>query len=277
MRLPPFRRSLAWRRVVGVTLLATGALGMILSLTGMIFVIYAGAAAQAALNRELDTLDEALGATREGLVIAGTALSDAQLTLGSLGATVEGATRTISQTLPTINTLQVVARDELPQTISSTRLALEAAGETARVADNVLSALRIIGLQYNPAVPLSTAIGDVSNSLSNLPTSLDSVSQGLALTSTNVGSLADDLREVSAGLGAIQASVGEATAVVGQYRIIVDGLRDEVVAVREAAPGWLRSAQVGLLLLLLWLGLAQVGLLLQGWEQLDRARRRGEL
>lgn len=265
---PPF--SFDRPRVIGMTLLATGVLGLLISLTGLVFIGTAAGTARRALARELATLDQALTATDDGLDVAAAALSDTNRTLNSLSATLIDATTAISETQPSLAALQRVTGEQLPQTIGETRQALDSAGETARVIDGVLRALSFLGVSYNPEVPLDEALGRVSESLADVPGDLAEISSGVQQASGNLDSLVSDLSEVADGLDAIAVSVDEASGVVDQYKDVVDSLRSEVAAVQEAAPGWITMVQWGLFLLLAWLGLAQIGLLTQGWEMLER-------
>lgn len=272
---PPAGPKIEWPRVLGITLISTGILGLVISIAGLIFVAIAGSAASGALSRELNTLDRALAATNDGLVVADSSLAEARTTLSSLSTTLEGATRAISDTQPTLAALEDLTGEGLPETIGSTRQALASAEEAARSAEGVLRGLNFFGLNYSPEVPLDVAIGEVSDSLGALNPSLAEVSLGLGTAGENLAIVADDLAEVAAGLDAIASSMGEATAVIEQYQSVVGDLRGELEAVREAAPGWITAARVGLSLLLIWLGFAQVGPLTQGWALVQRANRMG--
>lgn len=257
-------------RVLGMTLIATGVLGLLISLGGLVFIGTTANTARRALARELTTLDEALVATDEGLIIAATALDETNRTLGSLSATLADATVAISDTQPSLAALQRLTGEQLPQTIDETRLALDSAGATAQVIDGVLNALSFLGVSYNPEVPLDIALGRVSESLADVPGDLIEVSEGMETASGNLEELVVNLGEVANGLDAIAGSVDDASGVVRQYQGVVDDLQAEVTAVREAAPGWISAVQWGLFLLLVWLALAQLALFTQGWELLRR-------
>lgn len=270
MQPPPPPHRTDWTRIFGLALIGAGLLGLLLSLAGLVVVSIAGARAEAALTRQLATLERSLTATSDGLTLADGALADTRLTLTSLSATLAGATRAITETQPALAAVQDLTGTGLPATIESTREALASAQAAARTAEGVLRALAIFGQPYNPDVPLDVAIGRVSDSLAELPTSLAEVSVGLASANQSIGTVASDLQDVAAGLDAIAASVGDATEVVDQYQLVVADLRAEVAALQAAAPGWILAARLGLSLLLIWLGLAQLGLLTQGWELLGR-------
>ncbi|HMQ32683.1 MAG TPA: hypothetical protein PKD53_18270 [Chloroflexaceae bacterium] len=265
---PPPR--IAWTRVFGLALVGAGMLGLMISLAGLIGVIIVGARAEAALTRQLATLDRSLTATGDGLAVADSALAETRITLTSLSTTIGSATRALTETQPALESLYELTGEGLPETIASTREALDSAQAAARTAEGVLRALAIFGQPYNPDVPLDVAIGRVSASLGELPPSLAEVSSGLNTASANIATVASELEEVAAGLDAIATSVGDAAMVVEQYQQIVADLRAEVAAMQATAPGWLAAARVGMTLLLIWLGLAQIGLLTQGWELLGR-------
>lgn len=277
MQLPPATPRVRWPRLVGGAFIATGILGVLLSFAGMIFTARASAAAQRAINHELAALDRALSATADGLTIADAALTDAGRTLDTLSGTLGDVTRAISETQPTIGRLQDLTATELPQSITSTREALDSAQETARLADRVLGALGFIGLDYSPEVPLNVAIGRVSTSLEALPAELTTVSAGLGTTETNLRDVTADLEEVAVGIEAITVSVGRSTDVLEQYQEIVGELRGEVAAVAEAAPRWIAWTRWSIFALFVWMALAQVGLFTQGWELFGRAELEEEL
>ncbi|NTU78093.1 MAG: hypothetical protein HGA45_01610 [Chloroflexales bacterium] len=268
--------SPALARWIGVTLIGTGILGLLLSLASMTFVMIAGATAEGALIRELDTFDKALAATSDGLTVADRALADTHSTLAALSATLNNATITITETQPMIGALQDLTGEGLPETIASTHQALTSAQETAQIIDGVLGSIPFVGSRYSPEVPLNVAIGQVADSLTELPTSLEEVSAGLGKASDNIGTIATNVGEVSAGIAAIAQSVSEAAVVVEQYEVVVGDLRGEVAAVRAAAPGWITMVRLGLTVLLIWLGLAQISLLFQGWELLGRGAKAAE-
>jgi methyl-accepting chemotaxis protein len=269
-QLPASSRK-QWPRLVGTTLIATGLLGILISLAGLLFVAIVGAGVERVLMRELATLDQALTATADGLAIAEGSISEAEAALSSLNAALGNATTAISDTQPTLDTLHELTGTSLPQTIGSTRQALASAQETARLADSVLGALSFLGLRYNPAVPLSESIGEVSASLAEMPEDLNSVSVGVAAMGANLEVLTADLEAIGENIDAIKESVSESAAVMAQYQEVVGTLRKEVADLRAAAPFLIGAARLGLFLLLVWLALAQLSLLAHGYELLDRA------
>ena len=268
---PP--RSL-FSQLLGLIIVATAGLGIVLSVAGLIATITLGARVEVALMRELERLDLALTTSSEGLRLAGSALGDTKQTLSSLSETFVSVSGTISETQPIINTVAELTRQDLPATIVATRDALSSAQETAVAIDRLLSALNLFGLSYNPALPLSETIANVSTSLEEVPGSLEQVAQGLIQSNRNLATVANDLDAVTRSLEAIAARVGELQSVVDRYGSLVGSLQSEVAALRTTLPGWLLLVRLGVSLLFLWFSLAQFVLLIYGWEWLGRRRGR---
>jgi hypothetical protein len=264
-------------RLTGFVLLAAGVLGLILSITGLIVTAVYGPRLQRFLIAEIDSLEQALATTDEGLQVARSAVDDAEQALASTELTLIDATVALTDTLPILSTLTALSAEDLPQTVSSTRQALVSAGESAQVVDTMLAALSslpFVGSQsYNPNVPLSTAIEQVDASLSDIPGSLRDVEAGLRTASGNLTGINQDLTYVAADVGAIRASVSDSGRVLDSYRIIVADLQGDLDRVKAGLPRWLGFAQLFLILLSIWLGLAQLGTLRQAWAMIQSERR----
>lgn len=258
------------RQPIGIVSLVAGALGLLLSLGGLIGGIGALNTAEAALTRQLITLDQALATTADGLVVADTALGETQAALVSLSAALDSTTQTLVDTGPILVAIEDLAGTNLPQTINATRQALDAAEQTAQVVDSVLGTLAFFGGSYNPEVPLAVAISEVSDSLAPVPDALGEVAQGLGTTNANLDLITGDLRAVASDVDDIAASVGDAAGVLTEYQTLVSDLQSNLVAVEEASPGWFGLGRIAFVLLMLWLALAQVGLISHGLVLLDR-------
>lgn len=273
------RRRLWSRRGAGLTLMFAAVLGAALAVIAFFGVIFGLGGVERSVSDSLASLDEALVVTTEGLDVAALTLGEANTTLASLSDTLGSATRAITDTLPTLDTVADLTGDDLPASIRSTQAALGSARETARVVDRVLGAISSIGLlnsgTYNPEVPLNEAIAGVSVSLDDLPPALTRVEAGLRSASGNLSEVNADLVTVAAGVDDIAAGVRRASASIGEYRRVTGDLRVQIASLREQLPGWFTGLRVGLLLGLLWFAAAQLSMLVQGWGLLvqDRSPR----
>ena len=115
---------------------------------------------------------------------------------------------------------------------------------------------------------------EVSSSLNDVPASLEAAEVGLSETSGSLVQVKDDFDVMAASIGEISTSLDSAQSVLDQYQGVVGGLQDQLGSLRRSLPKWLHLARLGLSLILIWLGIAQIGLMTQGWDLIDRSRRR---
>ncbi|MFQ3664129.1 MAG: hypothetical protein SNJ69_17275 [Chloroflexaceae bacterium] len=261
------------RRIAGALLMVSASLGLLISVVGIIGVSYAGAALQSSLRQQLDTLERALNTTSEGLTIAEASLVEAERMVGTLSVVVAGASQAVSDTRPSLASLETLIGTRLPATIASTRQALNSASETARVVDAVLRPLSVFGMPYDPEVPLNVAIDRVAESLDDVPPALTEIADGIGTARSSADEIAGDLAEVASGLETLSGSIGKARGVVRQYQEVVGDLQSEVARARAAAPFWIGAFRWGMVLLLIWLALAQPGLLVQGWDLFEQGQK----
>ena len=266
------RQSLV--RVAGLALIVGSFLGLLLCLAGLVSLAATFPQLQSAASRELANLDQSLAATGDGLLIASVSLGDTEAAIGRLRATIRSTGQTITDTLPTLVTLESLAAEDLPQAVRSTQAALVSARETAQVVDSVLGAVSSIPIfgagLYNPEVPLSVAIGEVSTSLDSIPASLGEVAQGLATARSNLQQITADLDTLAASVSAIGTSLSATGEVLTSYQSIINGLRSRLDRLRANLPIWIGASGLGLFLLLIWFTIAQIGLLVQGLALLRR-------
>jgi hypothetical protein len=77
---------------------------------------------------------------------------------------------------------------------------------------------------------------------------------------------------MSSDISQISANLESARSVLQTYQEILADLQDLVASVREGLPNWLRTLQLGLVLILIWLGVVQIAVITQGWELIERGR-----
>ena len=262
----------------GLALMAAGFAGLFFSLVGLVALARLEHNINAGMKTTLDLMDDALGATSDGLLVAGASLDQVEGTIGSLQATTLGVGAAITGTVPTLEVMADLMGGVLPQTITTTQQALEAAQVSAKLVDDtllLLTAVPFIGTAtYNPEHPLSESIGAVADSLDPLPVALIGAQTGLLTAVSNLEAIQVQVGEVSTGIGAIAGSVGESLTVIEQYQAVVADLQEQMGLLRLSVPRWLRTARWSLSLVLVWLGVAQLGLLTQGWELVGRSRPR---
>lgn len=209
--------------------------------------------------RELRELSLLLDSSRLALDRASLALEGASEGLQTTQATLDNSE-------PLLSSISELLGSQAPETIRSTRSALQGAQEGARAMDTVLRGLALIGLRYNPEVPLNESLALTAESLDPLPQALiqvhddiDSVQDDLGALGGDMGLIRTDLRRLSNSLAPLGEDLQTQS---GRLLSAADTLDETGASLRS------RLVVVGLLgsLLAIWVGLGQTGLLvLGGW------------
>lgn len=264
-------------RVLGMALLIAGALGLVLCLGGLLAAGPVLRNIENGLTRELTVADQALQATADGLDIAAASIAEAEVTIASLSASLFDATGAITATTPTLRAVGTLAGTDLPATVRSTQTALNSAQATARIVDDVLGALDSIPLvnlgTYNPEVPLSDAIGDVSASLNPVPATLGSIADGMTTTADSLEQVNTNLARAAQSVNDLSGNVRDAAVVVEQYQAVVADLQAELERLQTWTPQWVGIVRWGVWLGLLWLSVTQLALIVYGLDLLGHMRR----
>ena len=264
-------------RLIGTVLILAGITGLLFSAAGLIILVRVQKDAEAAIAEQLDLVDRALSATSGGLAVADGSLTQAVGTVTSLKTTLASVGTTVNGAVPTFDALASLLGEKLPATVEGAQKTLTSAATSARSIDEIMatvSAIPFLGPgKYNPDVPLSQGLTQLSASLDGIPEALRAAEGGLSTTSMSLQGLQGQFGDMAASVGQIATSLDEGRAVLKQYQGVTSELQAAISAIRSSLAGWLQWLRLGLSLLLIWLGIAQFALITQGWELVGRSRR----
>lgn len=260
--------------LIGYLLIISAALGLLLSLSGLIATLRFTPRVTQALQKQVYLAESVMDTTAQGLEVASQTLDATRLTIQTLDETVQTFSQSITDTLPLLDTIAAVVGEDLPDTIRSTQTSLSAAQQSAQVIDGVLRVITAIpffpGDPYQPQVPLHVALGDVSRSLNDLPPSFRAMQGDLRKSGANLATAQADIERVRNEVVQVKSNLRQAQAVLEQYRQTALTLRNQLQTLGLAIPNIMRWASFFLSLFWLWLATAQIGLLTQGWELTHR-------
>jgi hypothetical protein len=264
------------RRLAGFLLVVAAVAGIIFSLVGLIGIWrYRPVVTQAVLDN-LALSDRALSTTQDVLTIAGQVVQTTTTDVTSLQATSKAIALAIDGTNPMLDSLIGLTSQGLPAAVSATQTSLASAQSSALLIDNVLTALTNIPFSpvaaYRPAVPLHTALAQVSASLDGLTPSLATIRTSLADGKSNLGTVETELFNVSDTTRGMADTLANAQTVIAEYQAVTTQLKLNVEATQLAAPGWMTTTTWVLTLVLVWLLIAQLGLAAQGLDMLRGSR-----
>jgi len=255
-------------RVFGIVLIITAIFGLVFSIVGLVAVWRFKPPVTASLLESIQIAKSSLNTTAEGLAVAEESLNASIGSVTALQDTVDATAATLKDTTPMIATLQDLSRNDLPETLDSAQTSLQAAQESAKIIDSVLSALTSIPFVspniYNPPVPLHEALSQVSDSLIDLPEALSTIEESLNDTSANLEEMQADIELIAADIRGIQDSMEDAKTVVQDYQDLVDDLTVRAGRMEERIPRWVNTTAIMATFVLVWAAIAQIGLFYQG-------------
>lgn len=196
---------------------------------GAVLSVLLAVVAWVIVDSALDTFDESLTVTSDGLTAVGETLEIADGTLlvvieasDRLGASVEDMGGTAADVSAVIRETSALLSEDLPGDIEAIRRAMDGLVDTANVVDGVLGALSFVGVPYDPEVPMDEALVEVDARIAALAPRLQA--QGARL-----GEVATDIEQfgtATVGLGADLAELGgqleRSQLLLGGYRQSID-------------------------------------------------------
>ena len=258
------------KRVLGISLMAFSALGLLISLLGLLLVCRFSGQVAASAGEALEVAVAALTSTKQNLDLAHRGLEEAQVALGVTETFVEEAGSGMENTSAMIDSLSDLLVSDLPKVIRESQRSLSAAEEGAAVIENVLYGLNTISaltrVTYDPDVSLTESFAAMNDSLATLPETFANLDESLKAAQENLDDLQTASLEVSGPLAESEAVLAEAQTSLEDYSKPIDHLTLSVSDPQKNLPNLMRIIIFSLYFLLIWLAVSQIGLLWQGWE-----------
>jgi len=256
-------------RIAAALMMVSALLGWVISVGGIVLTWRVEPQVSDGLVSAARAMDETLSATEGLLRVADSSLEQTEKSLVLVESTVDTIASTLEATSEVTSAVADVMGDTLGDMVKGTRAALTTMTKTARLIDDTLgfvAAVPFIGRKYEPDVPLSDSVRDVSDSMDDLPTALGQMSVDMQTTSGSLVTLSADVRELSSMLTDIKTNLAETQAVVVSYQQTVADLRVQTANAIENLPNWVKIGAWSITVLLVWVFLAQVAIFLYGWE-----------
>ncbi len=150
---------------------------------------------------------------------------------------IENAARSGGRTLGTVEQLLTdisnQATADVARSLESTVDAMPGIIRTGLVIDRTLSALTLLGVDYDPAVPLDTALESIRDSLAPLPDEIREQSQLLDEAADDLAQIAESSGNLAASLLEIRIDLLEAEDIVDEAARGVDEMSTQFVELAE--------------------------------------------
>jgi methyl-accepting chemotaxis protein len=265
------------KRFWGFAFVIAGSVGALFVIYGIVQVWRARSAGEKIVAETMVVAIDTIQATEEGLDVIQGLVERTSGDVMLLESSIQTLTLTIDNSNLVLGSLSALTGTDLPATIIATQASLTSAQTSAALIDDVLGAMAgipLLGLgAYQPEVPLSTALGEISESLDPINPSLESISDNLAGTSLNLEALGSELGRVTETTREISATLAGAREVIADYQTIAQDLSVRAERIQEQAPATLRGLAWLLTFLLLALLFPQIGLAERGLGLLQESER----
>lgn len=274
------------RRVVGVLLIAAGIIGLLLSLAGIIGLWLIRPAVTASINGVLDALSSSVDSSKQALNITDEALDASIQGIDGLSAMVHSMENSVKNTRPAVDSVNILLKDTLPDSVKSATDSLNTAREAAVSLENAVKELD--GLQtslnsipllnslipepapaYNPGKPLSDSLGELSGSLKDIPSSFQDVSRSLDKTAGDLQSIQKNLESVSQNIDRLSSSLKDYRGKLVESKNSLDSLKGYLVRAKESLEPVMIFTSVTLTLIFFCLLMTQVVVIGEGRRFLD--------
>jgi ABC-type transporter Mla subunit MlaD len=255
------------KKALGMVMVCISALGFLLSIFLLFQVWHYRQPVTHSLQAGLEQSSALLQTTGEGLTVIDQVVKNVYTTTVYLDNATSALAQTMQSTSRFMDSAGAFVGDDLINTITNTQTALNSAQSSAVVIDNILSSLSnipLIGIKYNPPIPLNKALGEVSASLDPIQVSLKNFQTNLDETNTNMQILNDQITTLDQKIVTINNNLIQAQTTIGSYRSQVDSLESSVEHAKVTLPMKITTLAWILTAIILWLVLIQIGILLQG-------------
>ena len=258
------------RRILGTLLILIGLLGIALGALGVVRVWRLAHDVTVAATEGLFLVSDTLGDMERSLEVASTTLDGTTIAIDSLYIASFAVGETLSNTQVTLNEMASLAEEQLPTSMEYSLAALDTVQETARVIDQLLRGLALVGLgTYDPAIPLDEAVENAVIGLGPVPGSLRVMGEGLHQTSREMEGVQQGFALMIDSVMEIRENLIDADAAISAHRSTIQDLQERVDAIQPNLAQTVRAVAWAVTLVLVWIGLSQLAILRWGislWE-----------
>lgn len=262
----------ASRKILALINVGLTAVGILISIFFLFEVWHYRTPVTEKLQSGMDQFSSVLQVSDEGLVVIDQVVKNVYTSTVYLDLASSAFSQTVESSSLFMDSAGTFVGDNLLTTITNTQMALDSAQSSAKVIDNILGTLSrvpLIGINYNPAVPLNVALGEVSASLDPLHSTLKNFEANLDNTRVNMQEFSGQISSLNTNIQTIQANLDQAQLTIAKYRDQISSVKTWTADAKANLPRWLNTFAWIITLAIVWLILIQISILLQGVSQLS--------
>ncbi len=264
--------STGWRRVYSLSIVFLAVIGILLCLFFLVETWRFRQPVTKKLQGGVDQFSAVLQISDDGLVVIDQVVKNVFTSTIYLDEATLAFSSTVGSASQFMDSAGTFVGDNLQATITDTQSALGAAQASAQVIDNILSTLSrlpLVGITYNPSVPLSTALGDVSDSLDPLQSTLKTFKSDLDSTRSNMQEFTNQISVLDKNILSIQTNLDQALSTISKYRTQIATVQAWLANVNTSLPQWTTTLAWVITMVIALLILIQFALILQAISQIS--------
>ena len=231
---------------LGSLLTLIAIIGIFFSLFGIATTWYMKPRIQNLVYMLIDSIDEIMINTDTGLLVLDSALKGAADNLDIISATLENLTSTVDSISVSLGASADLIGGDLRLTIIDTQTALSSAASSAVLIDNTLRIIAALPLMpdYQPDVPLSISLEQVSESMDSVPESFLNIEQYIRETEEGMQLLKTDATQLATDIRTYENDLFDARSILTEYDLIIDDLREQLSNFRSYTATFLLLASI---------------------------------
>ena len=252
---------------LGNLLIFIAIIGILFSIFGIATTWYYRPRINDTIFSIIDSIDQILANTNDGLVIIDSTLKASAGNLDIIISTLDNLKGTLTNISVSLGSSADLIGGDLHETIIDTQVALNSAAQSAGLVDNTLrfiAAIPLLGADYRPEVPLSTSLTQVSESLNDIPEAFLEIEQYIRETEGSMDDLQTDVSNLSNDIQDFEDALTEAQVIFSEYSLIFEELRVQLSTIREQTVTFLWVSSILITGGFFLLGVAQVNIYHQG-------------
>ncbi|MCJ7696283.1 MAG: hypothetical protein MUO40_12790 [Anaerolineaceae bacterium] len=256
-------------RVIGKIMYASGIFGIIIAITFSLFTWIAKVQINKFLQTTYTSFQSVIITSKDGLVLINESLQQVDSSLSTIQSIVDNLAISVNNLVPITNETAEIIGNDLNNIVKDAQTSLDSASSSSKIIDDtlkILAAIPLLGLDFQPDVPLHTSLTLLSSDLNNLPDNLSIIQSNLYQTGDSLGTLASSLFDLSTDLSEFEDDIEKSINVIANYELAADSLEQSLAKIQKYTNLWLTGISILITILMIWLLLAQISPLFQAYD-----------
>lgn len=217
------------------------------------------------LDRLSAATSDALAALTDDLNLAGETIAQVQAGLDTTGELLGASAEGMDLVHARLSDTAVALEEDIPDSLFAVVQALPEMIDTTSVLEPTLRSLSFLGVEYDPEVPLNTALTRLQQSLSPLPDILRDEGELLGSLASDTAVLSGQVNELAEAIAGVAHDLAGTETLLTEEVQSAEAIRELIEAERARLPLLERRARVVLVILGSAMAITQLALAFTGW------------